>query len=90
MFELRSLFFKLKYSSRGREQLYNLVHERDSRLCNNLYVNGVQAASRSSMNLVYPGAAARTCATGHVECHSRDQPRHSLCLCELPYSASGT
>jgi len=29
-----------------------MVHERDSRLCNNLYVNGVQAASRSSMNLV--------------------------------------
>ena len=57
MFELRSLFFKLKYSSRGREQLYNLVHERDSRLCNNLYVNGVQATSRSSMNLVLSGSS---------------------------------
>jgi len=34
-----------------------MVHERDSRLCNNLYVNGVQAASRSSMNLVLSGSS---------------------------------
>ena len=57
MFELRSLFFKLKYSRPGREQLYNLVHERDSRLYNNVYVNGVQAASRSSMNFVLFGCS---------------------------------
>ena len=36
------------------------------------------------------GECRGACATGHVVYHCRDQPRHSSCLCEFPYSASWT
>ena len=49
-----------------------MVHERDSRLCNNLYVNGVQAASRSSMNLVL------SWSSGSFRIRMRPVPRVTL------------
>jgi hypothetical protein len=48
----QSLFFLVKIQPPwpcSQKQLYNTVHELISMLYNNLYVNGVQAASRSSL-----------------------------------------
>ncbi len=88
------------------KQLYSIVHELDSRLYNNLYVNGVQTASPCCMgqlcskfgeilvlSVIGPVAdGVNGCATVRDSRGYDDhQPRHSSCVdSDLPLAYSAS